>query len=193
MLLRYIAIILATCILGSCSKEKNTGGYFPLSDHSVWEYNIEYSTSGSARERGKHTRKVVGQTTINGKIYYKIENSYKNVPYVKNYTEYLRVATDGLYSTSPEAGGELLVAPLPLIAGKEWQTGNLTASIKSMGQSVTANKIYKDCAQVTVSAPGNMYNSYYSPGVGLVKSGGTYFTKDNRTIQWENTLQSYTP
>src|SRR5688572_4821899 len=154
--------------------ELNTGpDYFPMKVGMTREYSF-HLISPEKELKGTAVMRVEGMERINEKPYYKIVYVHSGMPGAESQIYYYRKAKEGFYliEGNNRSFPEYLDIKLPLKAGDKWQAntplGRVEYGVERIEDVNVMDKIYKDCAKMTMKSESISSESYLAPGIGIV-------------------------
>lgn len=179
----------------ACSSKEELD-YFPITENSMWEYDLTYVVPAMGSQTGVYRGEVIGTETWGDKEYFKVEIETSGVPGQEKKNEYLRKTEEGVYRIleADESRTEHLLMPFPLELGSEWTVNEPEGAIHFKVEAIetidVAGQTYKDCLKIAFEGQMEIYEqlgrttgvSYRAPHVGEVKSDIALTLGDNVTI-----------
>jgi hypothetical protein len=149
--------------------------YNPLEVGLRWEVDVEVTPLGGTPSKGTALREVTATQTVNGRIYFVVLTTFKNLPRMHDYTMYRRKTPHGIYAFSSldKDKHEFLETPIPLTVGQSWKTiifDSVVESTAESNESVTVDgKTYDNCIKITFKSDRGATGTFYqAPDVGNV-------------------------
>jgi len=191
----YLGLLVLTGWTACSSKEEKVD-YFPITQNSLWEYDLTYVVPAMGSKTGMYKGKVVGKETFGEKEYFKVEVETSGVPGEEKKVEYLRKSEEGVYRIleNDESKTEHLLMPTPLAVGTKWTVsgpeGDIDYEVESKETADVAGQKYKNCFKIGFAGRMNISDqegkatglSYRAPNVGEVKTDVALVLGDNVTI-----------
>jgi hypothetical protein len=185
--MRRLVFFLVALAVG-CSKQTGTD-YFPsLAQGETRHYAITYRTLFGGVQEAQLIQRGEGEERIGEHTYWKEVEVATGIPGAEPEIYYYRKADDGIYKIREKyrAGGEYLVAPLPLEPGKTWTVSepdgsSLTYTSEFVESLPLASRTFENCMKLTISGTklgrsikGTVYRESSEGEVrGVLESSGT--------------------
>ncbi len=148
-LMVVVLILTVSCGLIEPTEELE-GNYYPLGFGYEWTYD---QLEGSG-----HTRSIIEQTEINGKIYYRDENDY---------SDHLRCENNKLYQLHD--GKEYLIIDFNKPVGFEWDHPFFIRNNKILSKNASYDSL-ENCIVISSESAIDYSEMTYAPGIGLVST-----------------------